>query len=343
MQDTSLNITRGARTLKGRLPAVEDDQHHVLQWKTSTQRMKRCMMQGTFEPFKQALEAALLSNNSTLDKFTAEASALLRRRRLYRADGAAAKDPAAGDAASAPFLGLMQKVVEHMVTIGKLSLHDVANFETYLFFSSCLLGTAVLRDQAYRRNLIDDVYMDENGFICESIFAPLQLKVQASASEAGHLLVADCKPREATLGWLMLICAVRPMRVLLDKIAPSKLLWGMGGNDNSLVSKSSWATRIKGLSKAHLGSPRTGTLRTTSMFDGTNNNSWQISRLAGHGVYRLMNITVKIYDVRRQFGGITEPGAKSMLLSHAHKCNTSLDTMLVSVLFDTKLAHLFNI
>jgi hypothetical protein len=43
-----------------------------------------------------------------------------------------------------------------------------------------------------------------------------------------------------------------------------------------------------------------------------------------------MNITVKIYDVRRQFGGITEPGAKSMLLSHAHKCNTSLDTMLVS-------------
>jgi hypothetical protein len=51
---------------------------------------------------------------------------------------------------------------------------------------------------------------------------------------------------------------------------------------------------------------------------------------AGHGVYRLMNITVKIYDVRRQFGGITEPGAKSVLLSHAHKCNTSLDTMLVS-------------
>jgi hypothetical protein len=152
----------------------------------------------------------------------------------------------------------MQKVVEHMVTIGKLTLHDVANFEMYLFFSSCLLGTAVLRDQAYRKNLIDDVYMDESGFICESIFAPLQLKVQASASEAGHLLVADCKPREATLGWLMLICAVRPMRVLLDKIAPSKLLWGMGGNDNSLVSKSSWATRIKGLSKAHLGSPRTG-------------------------------------------------------------------------------------
>jgi hypothetical protein len=173
--------------------------------------------------------------------------------------------------------------------------------------------------------------MDENGLICESIFAPLQLKVQASASEAAHLLVADCKPREATLGWLMLICAVRPMRVLLDKTAPSRLLWGMGGNNNALVSKSSWATRIKGLSKAHLGSPRTGTLRTASMLHATNDNLWHISRLAGHGVYRLMNITVKIYDVRRQFGGITEPGAKSMLLSHAHKCNTSLDTMLVSV------------
>jgi hypothetical protein len=258
LQDTSLNITRGARTLKGRLPAVEDDKHHVLQWKADTERMKQCMAQGTFKPFKQALQAALLANNSTLDKFTSGASGLLRRLRLHRADGAAAKDASAGDAASAAFLAQMQKVVEHMVTIGKFTLHDVANFETYLFFSSCLLGTAVLRDQAYRRNLIDDVYMDENGFICESIYAPLQLKVQASASEVGHLLVADCKPRDATLGWLMLICAVRPMRVLLDKTVPSKLLWGMGGNDNTLVSKTSWSTRIKGISKAHLGSPRTG-------------------------------------------------------------------------------------
>eukprot|EP00953_Heterococcus_sp_UTEX-ZZ885_P017678 9891-Heterococcus_DN1.PRE.1 len=212
VQDTSINITRGARTLKGRLPAVDDDKNHVLHWKATTECMRQCMTQGTFEPFKQALEAALVENNSTLDKFTVHASALLRRRRLYRADGASARDPSAGDAASAPFLALMQQVVEHMVNIGKLTLHDVANFEMYLFLSSCLLGTAVLRDQAYRKNLIDDVYMDENGFICESIFAPLQLKVQASASEAGHLLVANCKPREATLGWLILICAVRPMR-----------------------------------------------------------------------------------------------------------------------------------
>jgi hypothetical protein len=50
----------------------------------------------------------------------------------------------------------------------------------------------------------------------------------------------------------------------------------------------------------------------------------------GHGVYRLMCITTKIYDIRRQYGGITEPRARSALLSHAHRCNTSLDTMLVS-------------
>jgi hypothetical protein len=50
----------------------------------------------------------------------------------------------------------------------------------------------------------------------------------------------------------------------------------------------------------------------------------------GHGVYRFMNITVKIHDVRRKYGGITEPGARSALLTHAHRCNTSLDTMLVS-------------
>ena len=43
-----------------------------------------------------------------------------------------------------------------------------------------------------------------------------------------------------------------------------------------------------------------------------------------------MAITCKIYDIRRRYGGITEPGARSALLSHAHKCNTSLDTMLVS-------------
>jgi hypothetical protein len=50
----------------------------------------------------------------------------------------------------------------------------------------------------------------------------------------------------------------------------------------------------------------------------------------GHGVYRLMCITTKIYDIRRLYGGITEPRARSALLSHAHRCNASLDTMLVS-------------
>jgi hypothetical protein len=44
-----------------------------------------------------------------------------------------------------------------------------------------------------------------------------------------------------------------------------------------------------------------------------------------------MGITVKIYDIRRLYGGITDPRARSALLSHAHRCNTSLDTMLVRV------------
>jgi hypothetical protein len=61
--------------------------------------------------------------------------------------------------------------------MSKLNLYDVANFEMRLFFTSCLLGTAMLRDQAYRKNLIDGVYMDEAGYICESILEPLQLKV----------------------------------------------------------------------------------------------------------------------------------------------------------------------
>jgi hypothetical protein len=63
-----------------------------------------------------------------------------------------------------------------------------------------------LRDQAYRTKVIDDVYVDENGFICESIpLEPLQLQVKASASESGHLLVADVKPRASILAWLIMI------------------------------------------------------------------------------------------------------------------------------------------
>ena len=137
-------------------------------------------------------------------------------------------------------------------------LHDVAIYEMCLFFNSCLLGTATLRDQAYRKNLIDDVYMDEAGYMCESILEPLQLKVKASASESGHLLVADVKPKESTLAWLIMVCAVRPMRAVLHAAIPGKQIWGMSGIDNSSVSRSAWAQRIQGLSKLHLGSPRTG-------------------------------------------------------------------------------------
>jgi hypothetical protein len=67
------------------------------------------------------------------------------------------RDLGAGDAASAEFLALMQLVIQHMIEVSSLTLHDVANYEMYLFFDSCLLGVATLRDQTYRRNLINDV------------------------------------------------------------------------------------------------------------------------------------------------------------------------------------------
>jgi hypothetical protein len=257
-QDTSVSITRGARTVKGRLPAVEQGVDSVQQWKLSTEAMKQAMLTGTFQPFKAALEKGLIVFGSSLEHFVTEASALLSRRRLYRADGAAVRDSAAGDVASAPFLALMQRVVQHMADVSKLTLHDVANYEMFLFFTSCLLGTATLRDQACRKNLIDDIYMDEAGYVCESILEPLQLKVKASASESGHLLVADVKPKHCTLAWLMMVCAVRPMRAVLHATVPGKQIWGMSGIDNSVVSRSAWAQRVQGLSKLHLGSPRTG-------------------------------------------------------------------------------------
>jgi hypothetical protein len=67
---------------------------------------------------------------------------------------------------------------------------------------------------------------------------------------------------------------------------------------------------------------------------------WYQPQTTGHGVYRLMCITTKIYDLRRQYGGITEPRARSALLSHAHRCNTSLDTMLVRVYSLLRLASI---
>ena len=117
-QDTSVSITRGARTVKGRLPAVEQGVDSVLQWKASTEAMKQAMLRWcTYTPFEAALEKGLIVHGSSLKHFITEASALLSRRRLFRADGAAVRDSAAGDAASAPFLALMQKVVAHMVDV----------------------------------------------------------------------------------------------------------------------------------------------------------------------------------------------------------------------------------
>ena len=257
-QETSVGITRGQRTLKGRLPAVAHGEDSIAAWKAGTADMKETMHRGTFKPFETALDKALITHGSSMEQFTTEASKLLSRRRLYRADGGAVRDESAGDAASSPFLALMQKVVQHMIDFSQSTLQDVPNFEGYLFFTSCLLGTATLRDQTYRLNVIDDVYMDEAGHICESIFAPLQLKVKASSSESGHLLTADVKSKDATLAWLIMVCAVRRMRALLHESVPSKLIWGMAGVDNNLVSRSAWASRIQTISKAYLGSPRTG-------------------------------------------------------------------------------------
>jgi hypothetical protein len=257
-QETSVGITRGQRTLKGRLPAVADGEDSIAAWKAATTTMKQTMHRGTFKPIETALDKALITNGSSMEQFEAHASKLLSRRRLYRSDGAAVRDRAAGDEASAPFLVLMKRVAQHMIDSSDLTLQDVANFEMYLFFTTCLLGTATLRDQTYRLNLIDDVYMDEAGHVCESIFAPLQLKVKASSSESGHLLVADVKSKDATLAWLIMVCAVRRMRALLHESVPSKLIWGMSGVDNNLVSRSAWASRIQSIGKAHLGSPRTG-------------------------------------------------------------------------------------
>jgi hypothetical protein len=127
-QDTSNSITRGARTVKGRLSAVEQGADSVLQWKLSTEAMRQAMLKGKYTPFKAALEKGLIVCGSSLEHFITEASAFLFRRRLYRADGAAVRDSAAGDAASPPFLALMQKAVAHMVNVSKLTLHDVANY-----------------------------------------------------------------------------------------------------------------------------------------------------------------------------------------------------------------------
>jgi hypothetical protein len=220
--------------------------------------MRQALTNGTFTPFQIALEKGLLANGSNIDAFTKEGSSMLRRRRLYKADGSSVRDARAGDAFSAQFLTLMQLVIQHMIEVSSLTLQDVANYEMFLFFDSCLLSVATLRDQTYRRNLINDVYMDQAGHINEAIFAPLQLKVTAGVSESGHLLTADVKSKECTLAWLIMVCAVRPMRVLLHPSKPVDQIWGLSGVDNHLVSKSAWSNRIKQISKLHLGSPRTG-------------------------------------------------------------------------------------
>jgi hypothetical protein len=54
-QDTSVSITRGARSVKGRLPAVQDGADSVLQWKTATDAMTQAMIKGRLTPQRQHL------------------------------------------------------------------------------------------------------------------------------------------------------------------------------------------------------------------------------------------------------------------------------------------------
>jgi hypothetical protein len=253
-KDTSVNITRNVRTKTGRLAAGG-----LTNWKSATDSMKDVMRLCVFEPVREALEVALAVKKLDLKYFEEHASALLKNRCMAGADGIFMRDPNAGDAKFASFVEQMQLVAEHMVRDGQVTLHDVANFEWYLFFTSCLLGTAVLRPQSYRDNLINDVFMDSDDRINEFFRDPNSLKVQAGLSESGHMLVADAKSKEATLAWLMMVCIIRPMRSILDQDhEPSKLIWGMSGVNNKVVSDTTWANRIQEISKLHLGSPRTG-------------------------------------------------------------------------------------
>eukprot|EP00953_Heterococcus_sp_UTEX-ZZ885_P028224 15059-Heterococcus_DN1.PRE.5 len=127
---------------------------------------------------------------------------------------------------------------------------------------------------------------------------------------------------------------------------------GLSGIDNSTVSKSVWPNRIQVLNKLHLGSPRTGIChlshfvathsanvllarKSLLLIDCVCSDIEQANLLAcasfatKHGVYRLMCIITKIYDISRLYRLITEPTARSALFRHAHRCNTALDTMLV--------------
>jgi hypothetical protein len=253
-KDTSVNITRDVRTRTGRLPAGG-----LENWIAATDSMKQVMRVGVFEPVKDKLEVALAVKKLDLKYFEEHASALLQNRCMAGADGIFMRDPNAGDAKFTSFVEQMQLVAKHMVIDGQVTLHDVANFEWYLFFTTCLLGTAVLRVQSYRDNLIDDVFMHSDGRINEFFRDPNSLKVQAGLSESGHMLVADVKSKEATLAWLMMVCIIRPMRSILDPDhEPSELIWGMSGVNNKVVSDTTWANRIQEISKLHLSSPRTG-------------------------------------------------------------------------------------
>jgi len=184
-QATSAGITRGARTLKGRLPTCAAGEDPVVEWAAATQRMVQGMELGTVQPFVEALERAMCECGSSMERFGVEATTLLRRRRMFGADGAVVKDVSRGDAASAPFLALMERVAQHVVEKEGFTVIDVANLDGALLFQSCLLGEATLRDQALRSNLLSGRRVHGR----EGLRVRVHLATVSIEGEGGHLRV----------------------------------------------------------------------------------------------------------------------------------------------------------
>jgi hypothetical protein len=258
---TSENILRGVRTSMGRLPIPPPGTTLIEHWTSITKSMKEAITSGIFAPFRDALKEALELKDLTLEYFTQQATLLLKNRRMAGAGGTRLNDSAKGDAKFKAFTDEMETVAKHMTK--EFNLYDVANFELYLFFVSCLLGTATMRVQSYRMNELNDVFMDEAGYIHELFKDRASFKQQPGPSETDHQLVTDVKPSDSTLAWLMMVCVVRPMRRILTKIKHDddgpKRIWGMGGSNNKVLSEDTWREHIKRIGVLYLGAPNSGT------------------------------------------------------------------------------------
>jgi hypothetical protein len=255
--NTSVKIITGVRTSMGRLPIPPPGTTLIEHWTSITTNMKAAITSGIFKAFREALEAALKLRGLDSDYFTQQATLLLKNRREAGFDGKRLNDRSKGDARFTAFTDEMQLVAKHMVK--EFTLYDVANFELYLFFVSCLLGTATMRVQSYNKNELNDVFMNEAGYIHEMFKDRASFKQQPGPSETNHQLVTDVKPSDSTLAWLMMVCVVRPMRRLLDPKNDPKRIWGMGGSNNKVLSQDTWSKLIKEIGVPYLGAPNSGT------------------------------------------------------------------------------------